>query len=242
MYRSDSSAAATMASSVIVTLWCASKVSRSPRRMVMVCSTVGSLTRTGWNRRSRAASFSMCFWYSLSVVAPIRFNSPRASIGLNELAMSRPPSPPPGARAHDGVQLVDEEDQVLLAGGDLIEQLLDALLELATVLGAGDQRVDVQLHQPLVAQILRNLSRQHPLRQPFHDGRLAHARLADQDRVVLLPAGEDLDHRLDLLRTADHGIELALLGEGGEIAAVLVEVRRLALRPDAALLGTFAHD
>src|SRR5205807_303996 len=150
MYRSDSSAAATMASSVIVTLWCASKVSRSPRRMVMVCSTVGSLTSTGWNRRSRAASFSMCFWYSLSVVAQIR----------------------------------------------------------------------------------PNLSRQHPLRQPFHDGRLAHARLADQDRVVLLPAGEDLDHRLDLLRAADHGIELALLREGGEIAAVLVEVGRVALRLD----------
>src|SRR5207249_3646969 len=178
MYRSDSSAAATMASSVIVTLWCASKVSRSPRRMVMVCSTVGSLTRTGWNRRSRAASFSMCFWYSLSVVAPIRFNSPRASIGLNELAMSRPPSPPPpGARAHDGVQLVDEEDQVLLAGGDLIEQLLDALLELATVRGGGDQTVDVQLHQPPAAPSLRNLSRPPPPRQPFHACRPAHAPL-----------------------------------------------------------------
>ena len=60
----------------------------------MVCSTVGSLTSTGWKRRSSAASFSTCFWYSLSVVAPMRCSSPRASIGLNALAMSRPPSPP----------------------------------------------------------------------------------------------------------------------------------------------------
>src|SRR2546427_8294207 len=119
-----------------------------------------------------------------------------------------------------------------------MSQLLGTPLERAAVLGASAARLAAPPPQPLVAQLFRDLSRQHPLRQPFHDGRLAHARLADQDRVVLLPAGEDLDHRLDLLRTADHGIELALLGEGGEIPAVLVEVRRLALRLDAALLRT----
>ena len=48
----------------------------------MVSSTVGSLTKTGWKRRSRAASFSMYFRYSSSVVAPIACNSPRASAAL----------------------------------------------------------------------------------------------------------------------------------------------------------------
>ncbi|SSM10322.1 Uncharacterised protein [Klebsiella pneumoniae] len=37
----------------------------------------------------------MYFWYSFSVVAPIRLSSPRAIIGLNTLATSSPPSPPP---------------------------------------------------------------------------------------------------------------------------------------------------
>ena len=84
-----------IASSEMLTLWCASKVSRRPRRIMMACATVGSGTVTGWKRRSSAASFSMYFWYSLSVVAPIRFSSPRAIIGLKTLATSSPPSPPP---------------------------------------------------------------------------------------------------------------------------------------------------
>ena len=36
----------------------------------MVSSTLGSPTKTGWNRRASAASFSMCLRYSSSVVAP----------------------------------------------------------------------------------------------------------------------------------------------------------------------------
>src|SRR3989304_4220123 len=53
--------------------------------MPIVSSTLGSPTWTGWKRRSRAASFSMCFWYSLSVVAPTQRSSPRARAGLSIL-------------------------------------------------------------------------------------------------------------------------------------------------------------
>ena len=70
----------------------------------------GSPTKTCWKRRSRAASFSMCSRYSSSVVAPIMRSSPRASIGLSMLPASMAPSP--RARADDGVQLVDEGDDL----------------------------------------------------------------------------------------------------------------------------------
>ena len=58
----------------------------------MVSSTVGWSTSTGWKRRSRAASFSMYFRYSSSVVAPIQCSSPLASIGFNRLPASMEPS------------------------------------------------------------------------------------------------------------------------------------------------------
>ena len=61
----------------------------------MVSSTRGSSTSTGWNRRSSAASFSMCLRYSSSVVAPIMCSSPRASIGLSMLPASMAPSAAP---------------------------------------------------------------------------------------------------------------------------------------------------
>src|ERR1039457_5800669 len=74
------------------TPWCTSYRSFSPRRIEMVSSTEGWSTRTGWKRRSRAASFSMYFRYSSSVVAPMQCNSPRASMGFSRLPASIEPS------------------------------------------------------------------------------------------------------------------------------------------------------
>src|SRR4029450_1705540 len=58
----------------------------------MVSGTDGSLPITGWKRRSRAASFSMCWRYSSRVVAPMHRSSPRASIGLSQCPASPRPS------------------------------------------------------------------------------------------------------------------------------------------------------
>jgi len=60
-------------------------------------------------------------------------------------------------------------------------------------------------------------------REPSDDGRLADARLADQHRVVLLPARQDLHDPLDLLGPADRRIELALGRELRQVAAEVVE-------------------
>lgn len=60
--------------------------------MAIVSSTDGSLTITGWKRRSRAASFSIYWRYSSSVVAPIQCSSPLASIGFNIFPASMAPS------------------------------------------------------------------------------------------------------------------------------------------------------
>ena len=60
--------------------------------MVIVSSTVGSSTLTGCMRRSSAASFSM-IRYSLRVVAPTIWSSPRARAGLRMFPASILPSP-----------------------------------------------------------------------------------------------------------------------------------------------------
>ena len=82
------------------------------------------------------------------------------------------------------------------------------------------------------------------LREPLDDGRLAHTRLPDQHRVVLLAAAQDLDHALDLRGPADGRIELALAGELGEVPAEVVERGRLRLLLAllARLLGLPAAD
>ena len=124
------------------------------------------------------------------------------------------------------VQLIDEEDAVA-AAAQLLDDLLEALLELAAVLGAGHQRADVQGQHPLVGERLGHVAAHDAVRQPLGDGGLADAGLADQGRVVLRPAAQDLDDALDLLLAPDHRVELAGASGLGQVDAELVEGRRL---------------
>ncbi len=123
----------------------------------------------------------------------------------------------------DRVQLVDEQDDPPLARLDLGEHRLQALLELTAVLGAGEQRADVERPDLAVLEPLGDVARDDALRQPLGDRRLADAGLADQHRVVLRAPREDLDHAADLLVAPDHGVELARLGLLGQVASVLLE-------------------
>ncbi len=91
------------------------------------------------------------------------------------------------AGADEVVELVDEQDDVAPLG-DLLHHLLQALLELPAVLGAGDERGKVERVDLLALEQLGHLARRDPLGETLDDGRLANARLADQDRVVLRAA------------------------------------------------------
>ena len=146
------------------------------------------------------------------------------------------------AGAHNGVDLVDEDDQAVRVLGDLVDHALQPLLELAPVLRASDHPRHVQRHQALAGQGLGDVVVHDPLRDPLHDRGLADARVAEQYRVVLRAAGEDLDRLLDLIGAADDGIELALASLLGQIPAVLVERLRRARRASTRLAALDAAD
>ena len=137
-----------------------------------------------------------------------------------------------GAGPDDGVELVDEQDDLAIAVLDLLEDGLQPLLELAAELGAGDQCAEIERDDALVLEALRDVAADDPLGETLDDGRLADSRLADEDRVVLRPAGQDLDDPADLVVPTDDGIQLARPRFAGEIAAVLLErlVRPLGVR------------
>ena len=116
------------------------------------------------------------------------------------------------AGADDRVQLVDEQDDLALGLGDLLEHGLQPVLELAAVLRAGDQRADVERDHAPVAQRLGHVAGDDALGEALDDRGLADAGLADQHGVVLGAAREHLDHAADLVVAADHRVELALLG------------------------------
>ena len=106
------------------------------------------------------------------------------------------------------VQLIDEQDRVV-GVAELLDDLLQALLELAAVLGAGHERPDIEGQDALVEQGLRHVAGDDPVGQALGDGRLADAGLADQGGIVLRPTGQDLDDPLDLLLPPDDRVQLA---------------------------------
>ncbi len=121
------------------------------------------------------------------------------------------------------MELVDEQDDLALGLAYLVHDGLHALLELAAELGARHHGAEVEGNDALILECPRNVCGDDLLRETLCDGGLADARVADEHRVVLRPAAQDLDDALDLVVAADDGIELALAREVGEIAAVAFE-------------------
>src|SRR5262249_38791901 len=99
-------------------------------------------------------------------------------------------------RAYERVELVDEHDDVRVLG-QFLHDRLEGLFELAAVLRAGDDQRDVQRENALVGKEVRDVAVDDLLREPLDDRRLADARLADEDGVVLGPAAQDLLHALE---------------------------------------------
>ena len=120
-----------------------------------------------------------------------------------------------------GMELVDEQDGIV-GVAQLFDDLLEPFLELATVLRAGHEGPDIERQNPLVEERLGHVTGDDPMRQAFGDGRLADAGLADERRVVLGPARQDLDDPLDLLLAADHRIQLAGAGRVGQVDPELI--------------------
>ena len=92
------------------------------------------------------------------------------------------------AGADQRVQLVDEQDGVL-GPAHLVHDRLDAFLELAAILGAGDHHGQVEHDDAAVAQQFGDVAVDDQLGQALDDGRLADAGLAQQHGVVLRAGG-----------------------------------------------------
>ncbi len=103
---------------------------------------------------------------------------------------------------------------------------LEALLEVAAVLGAGDQRAEVERVDRAARQHLGHAALDDQPRQALDQRGLADAGLADVQRVVLAPAAQDLDRALDLELAADQRVDLALAGQLVQVRGVLLERRR----------------
>ncbi len=131
------------------------------------------------------------------------------------------------AGADHGVQLVDEQDDVALLLGELVEDRLEPLLELTPKLRPSNEGTHVQGQDALVLQPFGHLTIENPLRKTLDDGRLSHPRLADEHRIVLGSSLQHLHRAADLVVASDHRVQLSLLGARREVYRIFVQ--RLAM-------------
>ena len=121
---------------------------------------------------------------------------------------------------HHGVEFIDKQHHTGLGFPHLLQHPPQALLKLAAKFCPCHQSSQIQGHQPQTLEGIGHFAGHHALGQQLGHGRFAHARLADQHRIVLAAAGEHLNQQANLLVTTHHGIELPGPGRGGEIAAI----------------------
>ncbi|MNP21209.1 hypothetical protein D3C76_1138190 [compost metagenome] len=122
----------------------------------------------------------------------------------------------------DGVDLIDEQDR-LRAFAQLAEQRLETLLEVATVLGAGQQRTQVEGVHHALGQQVRHLTVDDTLGQAFGNGSFAHPGLTHQQRVVLAPTRQNLRDALDLLLAPDQRVDAPGAGQLVQVAGVSIQ-------------------
>src|SRR5690606_29773247 len=108
--------------------------------------------------------------------------------------------------------LIDEQNDATMSSAYLIHHGFEALLKLATELGASYHPGQIKRQQLAILQRLRHIARSDTLRQTLGDGCLAHAGLADQHGIVLGAAAEDTDHAGDLRIAPHHWIKCACKG------------------------------
>ena len=127
------------------------------------------------------------------------------------------------AGAHDGVQLVDEQDDPALAVLDGGQHRLEPLFKLSPELGTGNQCAHIQREDLAVFQVFGHVAPDDALGKALGDGRLAHTGLADKHRVVFGLAGQDADDVADLAVPADDRIQLLLPCPLHQIGAIFLQ-------------------
>src|SRR5215475_15415837 len=151
--------------------------------------------------------------------------------GLEEVgSVHRATGSRPGA--DHGVNLVDEHDRARI-GLDLLDDLFEALFEVAAIARAGQEGAHVEGEHGGVLEHVRDFTMDDTARKTFRNRGLADARIADEERIVLLAPAQYLNGAVDLRLATDQRIDPAL-------ARLLVEVDAVIIQRIALLFGFFA--
>ena len=127
------------------------------------------------------------------------------------------------------VYLVDEQNRsrLVLQFGD---HALQALLEIAAVLRAGNQRTHIQRVDRAIEQHLGHVPLDDQARKPFSQCRFSDSGFTDIKRIVLAAPAQDLHRALNLELAPDQRIDAPLGGQGVQVGRETLQGTRLRRR------------
>ena len=108
----------------------------------------------------------------------------------------------------------------MIALAEVGKQPLEALLKVAAIFRAGQQRAQIQGIHHCFLKRFRHFTVDNHLGEAFGYGCLANTGFADQERVIFAPSRENLGDTLHLGQTPDQWIDIAGLGLGVEVGRV----------------------
>ena len=120
------------------------------------------------------------------------------------------------------MNLIDKENgvRIVLQG---FEHAFEPLFKVTPVFRAREKRAHIERVHNGIGQYIRHISIDNPSRQAFGNGGFTNPGFADQQRVVLASAAENLHHTFQLFFATDQRIDFAFVGQGIEIDGVLLK-------------------
>ena len=127
------------------------------------------------------------------------------------------------ARTHDGMQLIDEQNDLSIRLLDFVQHGFQTFLKFAPVFGTGNQCAHIQRENGLILQGLGNILLHNPLGQALGNGGFTNAGLTNEDRVILGLTGQNPHNISDLFVTADHRVHLLFSCPLDQVGAVFFQ-------------------
>ena len=145
------------------------------------------------------------------------------------------------SRAHKGVYLVYEQDNLTLALHHFVDHALQSLFKLPLIFCACHQRSHVKAEYLLCFQVLRHIASHDSVCQAFGYGGFSYAWLTDQDWIVFRPAAQYLQHASDFVIPAYHGVQFSCFRLGVQVHGIFFQTPVRVLRALAIHFSAFSQ-
>src|SRR5262245_11372574 len=122
--------------------------------------------------------------------------------------------------SHKGVKFIKEKNHLTLSCTDFIDDSFNSLLEFTAILGARNQRSEIESKHPAILERIRDITCNDALRESFDYGSLTRSRVSNQNWIVLSLPQERLNHRANFFISSDHWHELPFPGYVSQVSTV----------------------